>query len=199
MCVNRDCKNYKQQMTVDRGDFVCPECGKTLTPIKSGAGPSKKMWIAGIIGAVVIAAAVAVMLISQGPKEEPVVEDPVVEAPVDTVAAVEEPAPTDTVVVEDEKPEVKEPSKPVAQPVAPSLPYGKYNGPMSDGKPHGVGGTVTVTTNYTLDLNDGSTVSIAPGDKIENTKFQNGRLVQGEIQRTNGDRKWITLGASNGR
>ncbi len=70
---------------------------------------------------------------------------------------------------------------------------------MSGGKPHGVGGSVAVNSSYTFDLNDGTTASVAAGDKIENTKFQNGRLVQGEIQRTNGDRKWITLGASNGR
>ncbi len=58
---------------------------------------------------------------------------------------------------------------------------------------------MAVNSSYTFDLNDGTTASVAAGDKIENTKFQNGRLVQGEIQRTNGDRKWITLGASNGR
>lgn len=71
MCVNKECKNYRQSVTVDHGEFVCPECGKSLVPLKGGANPQKKMWISALIGVVVIAAAVAVYLISQGGSSEP--------------------------------------------------------------------------------------------------------------------------------
>ncbi len=206
MCVNKECKNYRQSVTVDHGEFVCPECGKSLVPLKGGANPQKKMWISALIGVVVIAAAVAVYLLSQGGSSEPE------EVPVDTVAqVVEEPAvtpvdsvsaPVDTAVAvaePKEEPKAESAETPKPQATGSALPYGKYTGPMSGGKPHGVGGSVAVNRSYTFDLNDGTTVDVASGDKIENTKYQNGRLVQGEIQRPNGDRKWITLGASNGR
>lgn len=206
MCVNKECENYRQTVNVNHGDFVCPKCGKTLTPIKQG--PQAKMWIYAIIGAIVIAAAVAVYLLSQGGSSEPAVapEDTtstVLEQPVDTATAVVE-EPVDTVTrdtVKSAEPEkVKEPVQ--AEPkqaTAATLPYGKYTGPMKGGKPDGVGGSVAVNGAYTFDLNDGTTTTVSAGDRIENTKFQNGRLVQGEIQRPNGDRKWITLGAANGR
>lgn len=211
MCVNKECDNYRKTVNVTHGDFVCPECGKTLAPIKQSA--PIKMWVWGIIGAVVIAAAVAVYLFSQLGSSEPEtvavpvdsVETPA--APVDTAKSIEENAAAlvaaDSLKLDSVKTaEIEKEKKPVSEtpkPVVSALPYGKYTGPMKGGKPDGVGGSVVVNRSYTFDLNDGTTVTVGNGDKIENTKFQAGRLIQGEIQRSNGDRKWITLGAANGR
>lgn len=71
---------------------------------------------------------------------------------------------------------------------------GTYSGPMSGGKPHGIGGTITVDRKYNIDLKDGSgnTVSIGPGDKIVDTKFNNGVLQQGQIIFGNGTRKYVS-------
>lgn len=71
--------------------------------------------------------------------------------------------------------------------------FGKYSGPMKGGKPHGVGGTVTVTSNYSIDLKDGrgSKLDVVPGDTIVNTKFENGVLRAGELHRKDGTRKWF--------
>ena len=65
---------------------------------------------------------------------------------------------------------------------------------MSGGKPNGIGGTITVTRSYAIDLKDGSgnSVSIAAGDRISNTKFKNGVLQQGQLIRSNGERKFLT-------
>lgn len=75
-----------------------------------------------------------------------------------------------------------------------NLKCGKYEGPMSGGKPDGVGGNITVTRPYNIDLKDGSgnSVSISAGDRISNTKFKNGVLQQGQLIRSNGERKFLT-------
>lgn len=74
-----------------------------------------------------------------------------------------------------------------------NLGWGSYSGPMQNGKPHGVGGTIKVTKSYNIDLKDGrgSTLSVNPGERIENTKFENGRLRAGELHRNDGTRKWF--------
>lgn len=74
------------------------------------------------------------------------------------------------------------------------LKCGEYDGPLSGGKPNGVGGNITVTSAYTIDLKDGNggTVTLEPGDRISNTKFKNGVLQQGQLVRSNGERKFMT-------
>ena len=65
---------------------------------------------------------------------------------------------------------------------------------MAGGKPNGVGGIITVTLSYSIDLKDGSgnCVTIEAGDRISNTKFKNGVLQQGQLIRSNGERKFLT-------
>lgn len=75
-----------------------------------------------------------------------------------------------------------------------SLGNGTYNGPLKGGKPDGIGGTFTCSRAFTLDLKDGygNTVDLAAGDKIIDTKFDGGKLQQGEIHFANGTRKYIS-------
>lgn len=75
-----------------------------------------------------------------------------------------------------------------------SMQNGTYNGPLKGGKPNGIGGTFTCTRAMTIDLKDGygNTVDLAAGDKIIDTKFENGLLQQGEIHFSNGTRKYIS-------
>ena len=70
-----------------------------------------------------------------------------------------------------------------------------YNGPMQGGQPNGIGGKLTFKSNYSLDLKDGkgTKLDIKAGETIENTKFENGKLRQGELHRKDGTRKWFNI------
>lgn len=70
-----------------------------------------------------------------------------------------------------------------------------YNGPMQGGQPNGFGGTLTFKSNYQLDLKDGNgtKLDIKAGETIVNTKFENGKLRQGELRRKDGTRKWFNI------
>lgn len=74
------------------------------------------------------------------------------------------------------------------------LSCGIYNGPMSNGVPNGIGGIITVTNSHAISLKDGTgeSVIVNSGDKIVDTKFKNGVLQQGQIIRSNGERKYIS-------
>ncbi len=115
-----------------------------------------------------------------------VVNAPVVEVPVEEVEEVtEEPAkPGEPVKVDDGNTNGKV-----------NLGYAIYDGPRQNGKPHGMGGTLTFTTSYQIDLKKmpAEYVNVRKGDYISNTKFINGRLVQGQIHFTNGTQKWINI------
>lgn len=75
------------------------------------------------------------------------------------------------------------------------LGYAIYDGPRKNGKPNGMGGTVTFKRAYSIDLKKAPAeyVDVYKGDKIVNTKFIDGRLVQGEIHFTDGTRRWINI------
>ena len=68
-----------------------------------------------------------------------------------------------------------------------------YSGLVKNGQPNGVGGKLTFHRNYQLDLKDveGNKLDIRAGETIENTKFENGNLRQGEFHRNDGSRKWF--------
>lgn len=87
---------------------------------------------------------------------------------------------------------VKPKGEPPVQPY--SLGWGKYSGPTSGGKPHGFGGTITVTKSHIIDLKkaSGETVQVNPGDKIVSVKMENGKLRQGEIHFSNGTRRYLS-------
>lgn len=92
--------------------------------------------------------------------------------------------------------EVPKPGVSTAAPVVVNLDYASYDGPMSEGKPHGIGGTLIIKKNHSIDLKDakGGMLDVKPGDKIVNTKFTNGKLNQGELQRKNGERNYFVIG-----
>lgn len=76
-----------------------------------------------------------------------------------------------------------------------NLGYAVYDGPSSGGRPNGIG-TLTFRRNYTINLEDGQggTVEASAGDKMFMAKFKNGRLVQGELHRSNGERISVIVG-----
>jgi hypothetical protein len=56
-CINKSCKNYRVEVDVQHGNLTCPECGKTMQPIKKGSGNSKKGLFIGIAAVVVVGGA----------------------------------------------------------------------------------------------------------------------------------------------
>lgn len=69
----------------------------------------------------------------------------------------------------------------------PKVSWGKYEGPAN-----GLGGTITVTRSYSLDLrNDGESLQLSPGDEIQQTKFKDGDL-RGGVWVHNGSRRFFT-------
>lgn len=76
------------------------------------------------------------------------------------------------------------------------LSYGVYEGPTENGKPSGMGGQIRFTRSYTIDLKkaSGETVEVNPGDVMVNVKMKDGRLIQGQLKRTDGSQRWIIIG-----
>lgn len=91
-------------------------------------------------------------------------------------------------------PEEPDPTPPERTSGKVSIGYGTYDGPLLNGKPDGFGGTITVTSTYTIDLKkaSGETVTVHRGDMIMNVKMENDRLRQGEIHFNDGTRKYIS-------
>ena len=170
-------------------EFICAECGKPLKEKigkKTGGGDPKKKIIIAIAAAAiaVIGAGTGIGLsLKNNQAEKPVSEPEVV---TDTVFTDPQPADTTT-----------EDPKPVTKPKIINPEFGKYDGPRNaSGKAHGLGGSVNVTKTYSLDLKDGNhtVVQLNPGDVIANTKFIDGKLVQGQLKRTDGTQKYLSIG-----
>lgn len=71
--------------------------------------------------------------------------------------------------------DIKEPNPMDGTDPGPKVSFGKYKGPAN-----GLGGTIVVTRNYSLDLHDdGEPIQLSPGDEIQQTKFTNGELRSG--------------------
>lgn len=101
----------------------------------------------------------------------------------------------DTIPVESTSPEASSSEtktekevKPIGpQPPMPKVSWGKYEGPAN-----GLGGTIKVTRDYSLDLhNDGEPLQLSPGDEIQQTKFNDGEL-RGGVWVHNGSRRYFT-------
>lgn len=183
------------------GKFVCPKCGQELEEIEKKPGVDWKL--IAIIAAVLVVGGAAIFLfcgkdkdggITGGPgsgETTQVVDTPKVDHGADSTdtakTSPEEPTPT-----EDPKPEPQPKPQPDAKTY--TLGWGTYYGPMKGGKPHDIGGEITVTKTYSIDLKNGSFKQVVKGDKIVNTKFKEGKLVQGYIHHSNGEQESFTIG-----
>ena len=209
------CMNFGACAKADAGEIIeidaletlggipeCPHCHQhTLEEVVKKPFPTKL--VAGIAAAVLVLGGVGFGVSQMGGEDEkaPVpqtppdttvvqkLDTPAVETPKTEVATNEqevEPAPTK----EDPKPEPPKPQPPTSY----SLGWGRYDGPMSGGKPNGFGGTITVSGYHSIDLKkaSGETVEVNSGDKIMNVKMENGRLRQGEIHFADGTRRFIS-------
>lgn len=216
------CKNFdncdladKQEIQeVESTEFKCSECGKDLHEIATTTKPkggSKKIVVIAAILVVIIGAACAYLLVGNEPqmqiepKSEPQTEQqneepqnkPQTEQQVTEVNSTDEFEDIGC-ITEEEMKELEAEFKNNQQAETQydyDFGWAKYNGPMKGGKPHGPTGTLKITRRYSIDLKDGlgSTLDVYPGETIENTKFENGRLRSGELHRLDGTRPYFNI------
>lgn len=212
---NCDLANTGEVFEIAEGEQeICPKCGSTMIVEAKGGIPTKL--VAAIGGVAALAAVIGGIAYFSGGSETPTPAAPatdtalVVRVDSDSIkkgeaAALQAKEDSAKAAKEaeyaaqgkDDKKEGKddEVDKPIKlQPTSYNLGYGRYEGPMSGGKPHGFGGSITVTSRHTIDLKkaSGETVEVGPGDKIMNVKMENGRLRQGEIHFADGTRRFIS-------
>lgn len=192
------CKNFdncsladnNEIQEVDSTEFKCQECGKDLHELegktKGPAGGNKKLPLIIAAAVVVLGGGGAGAYFGLSKKDKAPVEDTAIEA-------VEAPAPEKT--AEAKATTTATPKQATPANGSKNLGWANYSGPTQGGQPHGVGGTLKITTSYSIDLKDGrgSTLEVNAGETIENTKFENGRLRAGELHRADGTRKWFNI------
>ena len=207
ICLNdecQECKNKTIQQVPMRKELVCSSCGKPLRecPPPTPSVPWKKYLAIGIPALAVIGIVVWFALFrkpNNGILQEEVADTTIVDsgkAKIDSIKVdtIGRPLPP-TTSGEDNKNQGGGNGGQVNKTSGRfNLSIGLYEGPLSNGKPDGFGGTITITSTYTIDLKkaSGETVTVNRGDKITNVKMENGRLRQGEIHFADGTRKFIS-------
>lgn len=178
------------------GKFICPKCKQELEEIDGGGGHGK---LIAIIAAavIVLGGGTAALLLGgkgEGTPSEAVEQPPVVDPP---VAEPDTTSQDEVIELEGEESDLDDETgneKPQSDAKTYTLGWGTYEGSMKGGKPHGIGGEITVTKTYSIDLKNGSFKQVVKGDKIVNTKFKEGKLVQGYIHHSNGEQESFTIG-----
>lgn len=178
------------------GKFICPKCKQELEEIDGGGGHGK---LIAIIAAavIVLGGGTAALLLGgkgEGTPSEAVEQPPVVDPP---VAEPDTTSQDEVIELKGEESDLDDETgneKPQSDAKTYTLGWGTYKGPMKGGKPHGIGGEITVTKTYSIDLKNGSFKQVVKGDKIVNTKFKEGKLVQGYIHHSNGEQESFTIG-----
>ena len=194
----------------EKSNFVCQECGKPLYPVKQQTQPWwKKHQRELTLGAGVLIIGGGItggILAFGGDKEEPVKEPAIVDTTqvdttkVDTVpqpnpGPIGDPKPTGT---EHGGGGVNQPAggDGVKQPgggnsgassTSKNLGYGKYEGKMENGQPHGNGIIYYTTRHQVVPSKD---IYAESGDYVTGL-FRDGKLMQGQLHRKDGNQEFV--------
>lgn len=203
ICLNDECskcRNKEVQQVPLRKELVCEECGK---PLRKCAPASKKSVTKYIMmGAIIIVLGLAgVFLLNDGEEADvpqQIRSEFVVQVvPVDTMLTEQVILPEKQEIINDDTITTSKESVQADAPksITYKVEFGTYEGPMSNGKPHGYGGTIQVTHSYSIDLKKmpAEYLQVYEGDIIVSTKFVNGVLRAGELHRKDGTRKVFTI------
>lgn len=189
VCENFDnCSNAKNRKIIELDeldDFLCPECHSELHEVENKGGNKSKLIAIIVAAAVVLGGAGTAGYMYLKPQSK--VEnsgDGGGKTPVDT-----------TIGGKSDSTTTPKPEKPVESYGKVNLGYAIYEGPLTNGKPNGVGGTLTFTRYYSIDLKKAPAeyVEVDRGDKMVNVKFVNGKVRQGEIHFADGTRRWVNI------
>ena len=196
-----DMASEKVVQEVEKSNFVCQECGKPLYPVKQQTQPWwKKHQRELTLGAGVLIIGGGItggILAFGGDKEEPVTEQTekvdstkVDSTKVDSVAQpnpgpIGGPKPTGT---EHGGGGVKQPDDGSPAPTtSKNLGYGKYEGKMENGQPHGNGIIYYTTRHQVVPSKD---IYAESGDYVTGL-FRDGKLMQGQLHRKDGNQEFV--------
>ena len=206
-----DMASEKVVQEVEKSNFVCQECGKPLYPVKQPPQPWwKKHQRELTLGAGVLIISGGItggILAFGGDKEEPAKEpatvqtDQVDTTKVDTVAqpdgggGVKQPDGGGGVKQPDggggvNQPGgggVKQPGGSPAPSTSKNLGYGKYEGAMKNGQPHGTGIIYYTTRHQVVPSKD---IYAESGDYVTGS-FRDGMLMSGQLHRKDGNQEFV--------
>lgn len=200
-----DMASEKVVQEVEKSNFVCQECGKPLYPVKQPPQPWwKKHQRELTLGAGVLIIGGGItggILAFSGDKEEPAKEPAKVDTTQVDTTKVDSPVVVQPPVVDPpvEGPQggVKQPGggggvkQPVSGDPAPStsknLGYGKYEGAMKNGQPHGTGIIYYTTRHQVVPSKD---IYAESGDYVTGS-FRDGKLVSGQLHRKDGNQEFV--------
>ena len=199
-----DMASEKVVQEVEKSNFVCQECGKPLYPVKQPPQPWWKKHQRELtlgVGVLIIGGGITGGILAfGGDKEEPAKEPEKVQTEqvdstkVDSVVAqpqAEEP--------KAEKPKAEEPKVDVPKAKQPAggnsaasstsknLGYGKYEGAMKNGQPHGTGTIYYTTRHQVVPSKD---IYAESGDYVTGS-FRDGKLVSGQLHRKDGNQEFV--------
>ena len=194
-----DMASEKVVQEVEKSNFVCQECGKPLYPVKQPPQPWWKKHQRELtlgVGVLIIGGGITGGILAfGGDKEEPVKEPAIVQPePVDSTKV-------DSVVAQPqaEKPKAEEPKVDVPKAKQPAggnsaasstsknLGYGKYEGKMENGQPHGNGIIYYTTRHQVVPSKD---IYAESGDYVTGS-FRDGKLMFGQLHRKDGNQEFV--------
>lgn len=199
-----DMASEKVVQEVEKSNFVCQECGKPLYLVKQQTQPWWKKHQRELTlgaGVLIIGGGIAGGILAfGGDKEEPAKEPAKVQTEqvdstkVDSIVAqpqAEEP--------KAEKPKAEEPKVDVPKAKQPAggnsaasstsknLGYGKYEGAMKNGQPHGTGTIYYTTRHQVVPSKD---IYAESGDYVTGS-FRDGMLMSGQLHRKDGNQEFV--------
>ena len=200
-----DMASEKVVQEVEKSNFVCQECGKPLYPVKPQPQPWWKKHQRELtlgVGVLIIGGGITGGILAfSGDKEEPAKEPAKVDTTQVDTTKVDSPVVVQPPVVDPpvEGPQggVKQPGggggvkQPVSGDPAPStsknLGYGKYEGAMKNGQPHGTGIIYYTTRHQVVPSKD---IYAESGDYVTGL-FRDGKLMQGQLHRKDGNQEFV--------
>ena len=199
-----DMASEKVVQEVEKSNFVCQECGKPLYPVKQQTQPWwKKHQRELTLGAGVLIIGGGItggILAFSGDKEEPAKEPEKVQTEqVDSTKVDSVVAQPQAVEPKAEKPKAEEPKVDVPKAKQPAggnsaasstsknLGYGKYEGAMKNGQPHGTGTIYYTTRHQVVPSKD---IYAESGDYVTGS-FRDGMLMSGQLHRKDGNQEFV--------
>ena len=194
-----DMASEKVVQEVEKSNFVCQECGKPLYAVKQQTQPWwKKHQRELTLGAGVLIIGGGItggILAFSGDKEEPAKEPKKVQTvqvdstKVDSVVAQPQAEKPKAEEPKTKTPEVKQPAdgSSTTSSTSKNLGYGKYEGAMKNGQPHGTGTIYYPTRHQVVPSKD---IYAESGDYVTGS-FRDGKLMSGQLHRKDGNQEFV--------
>ena len=198
-----DMASEKVVQEVEKSNFVCQECGKPLYPVKQQPQPWWKKHQRELTlgaGVLIIGGGITGGILAFGGDKKELAKEPakvdttqVDTTKVDTVAqpggggGVNQPGGGGGVNQPGGGGGVKQPGGDPAPSTSKNLGYGKYEGAMKNGQPHGRGIIYYNTRHQVVPSKD---IYAESGDYVDGS-FRDGKLVSGQLHRKDGNQEFV--------